>query len=97
MLSMDLAPLSVRELIASLAQVEESLRTLRLANAAESPDAAGTTEVRLLVHREQAIVHELDRRARVRRTRDRHAGVAPPWCETPVGVGLRVCRDGPRV
>lgn len=53
-----LAVMSVRELIAELAEVEAGLRRWRHPRADESPGPAVTD----LVHHEQVIVHELRRR-----------------------------------
>lgn len=55
-----LAVMSVRELIAELAEIEADLRRWRHSGATESPGPA----VSDMVHHEQMIVHELRRRAR---------------------------------
>ena len=62
---LSLSVMSVRELIAQLAGVEDDLRRTRHPGAATDPEP----DVAVLVHREQVIVHELRRRARSRQPR----------------------------
>lgn len=62
-----LAVMSVRELIAELAEVEADLRRWRHPVAAKSPEPA----VEDLVHHEKVIVDELRRRARVQQLASR--------------------------
>lgn len=62
----DLAVLSVRELITELSEVEANLRRWRSPSDRETPQPA----VADLVHHEQVIVHELRRR----RARSHHLG-----------------------
>lgn len=65
--SMDLvktAPMSVRELIVELSEVEEALRRCRRPGPAGEPIQPDQVDVADLVRREQAIVRELRRRAR---------------------------------
>lgn len=62
--SVGVAPMSVRELIVELSEVEDALRRTRRPLTACGPGASDDTEVTALVHREQLIVRELRRRAR---------------------------------
>ncbi|WP_137123536.1 hypothetical protein [Segeticoccus rhizosphaerae] len=56
------APLSVRELIWELSEVEDALRQARRRERGHGPSAIVEPDVADLVHREQVLVHELRRR-----------------------------------
>lgn len=60
------APPTVRELIVELSEVEEALRRSRRPAPVGEPGSTEQVDVGDLVHREQAIVRELRRRARSR-------------------------------
>ena len=62
-------PMSVRELIRELAEVEVALRRVRQPAADKPSGLAVDRDLSDLVHREQLIVHELRRRARTHRLR----------------------------
>ena len=66
MAGMARALMSVRELIAELSEIEETLRRSRSPALEAGGAAAHDVDVRELVRREQLIIHELRRRARAR-------------------------------